>query len=105
MSYTLGPWNTTMDDNGDICIIPVPSLWDAVEDAGMYFDIAKLEFDPEINNLVNMEANARLIAAAPEMWELMLDLYNDMDVEIPSKYLDRLTDIRTKVEEGETFGD
>jgi hypothetical protein len=46
------------------------------------------------------EANARLMAAAPDMWELLLDLYNDMDVEIPSKYLDRLTDIRTKIEEG-----
>ena len=46
------------------------------------------------------ETNARIIAASPEMWELLLDLYNDMDVEIPSKYLDRLTDIRTKVEEG-----
>ena len=46
------------------------------------------------------ETNARLMAASSEMWELLLDLYNDMDVEIPSKYLDRLTDIRTKVEEG-----
>ena len=45
-------------------------------------------------------ANGCIIAAAPEMWELLLDLYNDMDVEIPSKYLDRLTDIRTKIEEG-----
>lgn len=46
------------------------------------------------------ETNARLMAASPEMWELLLDLYHDMDVQIPSKYLDRLTDIRTKIEEG-----
>lgn len=98
MSYTLGPWDNTTDDDGNIFITPVPSLWDAVEEAGMYFDIAKLEFDPEINNTVNMEANARLIAAAPEMWELLLDLYTDMGVKIPSKYLNRLTDIMTKVE-------
>lgn len=50
-------------------------------------------------------ANGYLISAAPDMWELLLDLYNDMDVEIPSKYLDRLTDIRAKVEEGEGIDD
>ena len=93
MSYTPGPWHVCREefdpDNG-VFHICTPS--DRV--------IAEIDYD-----WCDSTKNAYLIASAPEMWELLLDMYNDMDVEIPSKYLDRLTGIRTKIEEGESFGD
>ena len=97
MNHTPGPWK--FDGYGEFIL--------ANDKDGNPFPVAeirgwgRLSTEYGEKEAVKIQiANGCIIAAAPEMWELLLDLYNDMDVEIPSKYLDRLTDIRTKIEEG-----
>ena len=91
-SYTLGPW---VRSGGTICsqdlqcvVVRLPAHTDAYGD----------ETEEQIER---WDADARLIAAAPEMYDILLDIagYKLLDGEYPleAEILDKMADVMAKI--------
>lgn len=73
--YTPGPWHASADDCSSWRIRSVDQLWIASihEDAEIATDLGILE---------ELEANARLIAAAPDLLKALNDIWSAADADV-----------------------
>ena len=92
MSHTPGPWtrsgNTIYSSRSQCVVVRLPALTDAYGDE-----------TPE--QIERWDADARLIRAAPELYDIILDIagYKLLDGEYPleAEILDRMADVLAKI--------
>ena len=101
-AHTPGPWYYSKNED---CIIRVCRKWDDAVKPGesatfgsfMGAHIADVQYNSGVPTKEQAEANARLIAAAPELLEALEDLVAYCSKEYPVSELDEARDLIEKV--------
>ena len=97
MSHTPGPWkiNQSPDPNEDYVDISGPE----------HFGLAAVVWNMDGKPDEICQANARLVRAAPEMYDIILDIagYKLLDGEYPleAEILNKMADVLAKIRGGE----
>lgn len=92
MSHTPGPWKTVTTDE-DITT-------KTIIDEDNYWIARVLNFDTDIDDIVESKANARLIAAAPELLEALKNIIIWDDGNLPGDLIDAAKQVIKKAEKG-----